>query len=68
MQTQNRYLSVKKIEEIYAINPNKVYWWVRNGKIIYTKIGKTLLIPEVEFRQFLERNTVDKNQIPTLVK
>jgi len=60
MQTQNRYLSVKKIEEIYGIDPGKVYWWVRNSKVIYTKIGKTLLLPETEFRQFLESNTVDK--------
>jgi len=55
-------LSVKKIQEIYAIDPVKIYWWVRNAKIVYTKIGKTLLIPETEFREFLKANTIDRRQ------
>jgi len=35
-----------------------VYWWVRNKKIAYAKIGKNVLISEKVLLRFLENNTI----------
>jgi len=63
-KTRTRYLSPKQIYEIYGIEPNKTYYWIRENRILYTKPGeKTVLIPEKEFREFLESRTIDKRNI-----
>jgi len=61
MESKNRYLSPKQIYEIYGIEPSKTYYWIREGRIIYTKPGKkTVLIPEADFLRFLEIHTINK--------
>jgi len=53
-----KYLSPKKIEQIYGIEAKTIYWWVRDRKVPYTKIGKSILIPQTELERFLDNNTV----------
>jgi len=54
----NTYLSPKQIYKQYGIETNKIYWWVRERKITYSKIGKSVLIPQKEFEKFLDNNTL----------
>jgi len=61
---RTRYLSPKQIFEIYGIETNKTYYWIREGRICYIKAGeKTVLIPEKEFVNFLENRIVDKTRM-----
>jgi len=55
-----KYLSPKKIEQDYGIDPKTVYWWVRNGDIIFFKKSKKILIPKSRFEKFLENHLIDK--------
>jgi len=57
MLMSEKYLSPKKIEQIYGIEAKKIYWWIRERKITYLKIGKSVLIPQAEFERFLKVNT-----------
>jgi len=52
-----KYLTVKQIYEKYGIKPTKTYWYIREGKIFYAKIGKSVLIPEKDFQIFLTNHT-----------
>lgn len=52
------YLSPRQVHELYGISLSKIYWWVRERKITYSKIGKSVLIPQKEFERFLDNNTL----------
>jgi len=54
----NKYLTPKQILDKYGINTSKTYWWVHEHKLVYIKIGKSVLIPEKELLRFLESNTL----------
>jgi len=58
-----QYLSPKKIEQIYGIDSKTVYYWCRNGDIIFFKNAKKILIPKTKFERFLENNIIDKRHI-----
>ena len=58
MANNNFYLSPSDIKKKYGIRTSTVYWWVRNNKITFAKIGKNVLIPETELLRFLESNTI----------
>jgi len=53
-----KYLSPREIQELYGISISKIYWWIRERKITYSKIGKSILIPQTEFERFLDNNTI----------
>jgi len=55
-----QYLSPKKIEEEFKIERSTIYYWCRNGDIIFFKKNKKLLIPKSKFEEFLEDNLIDK--------
>ena len=55
-----KYLSPKKIEQMYGIDSKTIYWWVRNGDIIFFKKDKKILIPQTHFEKFLNANLIDK--------
>jgi len=57
-----KYLSPKKIEQDYGIDSKTVYWWIRNGDILYFKKDKKVLIPQSHFENFLENNLIDKRE------
>jgi len=58
-----KYLSPKKIEQIYDIEAKTVYYWARNGDIVFFKKNKKILIPKTRFEQFLNNNMIDKRDI-----
>jgi len=58
---KQKYLTVKEINKKYGIKTSKLYWFIRESKIIYVKIGKSVLIPEKDFLTFLDSHT--KNPI-----
>jgi len=53
-----KYLSPKQLEEKYGIPKGRIYWWIREKRIFYTKIGKSVMIPDKEFKKFLDMNTI----------
>jgi len=63
-----KFLSPKKIEQNYEIDRKTIYWWVRNGDVIYFKKGKKILIPQELFEKFLTENLIDKRDIGDLKK
>jgi len=58
-----QYLTPKKIEQVFGIEPKTVYYWCRNGDIVFFKKNKKLLIPKTKFEQFLENNLIDKRDL-----
>jgi len=55
-----KFLTPKKIELEFGIDTRTIYWWVRNGDIIYFKKDKKILIPKSHFEMFLENHLIDK--------
>ena len=58
MENKNLYLTPRDIKNKFGIKSTTVYWWVRNKKITFTKIGKNVFISEKELLRFLESNTI----------
>ncbi len=58
-----KFLTPKKIEIEFGIDTGTIYWWVRNGDILYLKKDKKILIPQSHFEKFLENNLIDKRDI-----
>jgi len=67
---QEKYLSPKQASEKFGINVSSFYWWINQKMIIFTKVGKKVLIPEEELNIFLRKHTVKPSgledyEIPT---
>ena len=58
-----KYLSPKRIEEMYEIDRKSVYYWCRNGDIVFFQKDKKILIPQKSFEQFLENHLIDKRDL-----
>jgi len=58
-----KYLSPKKIEQVYEIDSKTVYYWCRNGDIVFFKKNKKILVPKSKFEEFLENNLIDKRDL-----
>ena len=56
-----RFLTIKKIVEIYGIESTLLYHWVRYKKFNFYKIDKKILIKESDFKDFLESYRVDSS-------
>jgi len=54
---RQKLLSPKDLSDIYNIPIRRVYWWISQGMITYTKKGRFVLIPELEFQRDLENHT-----------
>jgi len=53
----SKYLTAKQVNEKYGIDPIKIYLWARTKRIVSTRVGRSLLIPENEFLDFLRTHT-----------
>jgi len=49
-----RFLTVNELNDHFGIKPSLIYWWLREKKIIHYKVGKKVLIKELDFLTFLE--------------
>ena len=52
-----KYLSPKQISNLYGIPLGRIYWWINQGQITYTKKGRSVMIPQNEFQRDLENHT-----------
>jgi len=55
---QKKLLTARAIFEIYGINKATIYFWIRNKKFRYIKVGKSIFIRELDFIEFLDQHTV----------
>lgn len=46
------YVSIREAATIIGCSPQRVYQYVREGRISATKVGRTLILPIQEVRQF----------------
>ena len=56
-------MTPKQIEAEFKIERKTIYYWCRNGDIIFFKKNKKLLIPISHLEKFLENNLIDKRDI-----
>lgn len=55
-------LTVKDVHEIYGIKPSTVYWWVKDHKIAYSKIGKNIFLKVIDVERLLDRNEIQPEE------
>lgn len=61
-QVKIKFLTVKMISHKYGLEPNLVYYWVREKKFSYFKCDKKLLILETDLLDYLNSKKVEINE------
>jgi excisionase family DNA binding protein len=64
MEVSTKYLSVKEVAEYLGVSVMSVNRWLKSGKLIGYKFGKTVRISEEDFEQFVKSNRIDKSEKP----
>lgn len=60
-QLHGRLLTVKLTQEFYGLPAGLLYWWIRNKKFDFFKIGKSVVFWEFDFLEFLRRHKISKS-------
>jgi len=63
MKSSNkRRVTVKEIHDIYGIKPSTIYWWLKDRKIPFAKVGKLVFIKAMDVENLLEINEIQPEE------
>ena len=66
---KGKLLTVRKLSEIYGINPQTTYYYLRNRYFPFFKVNKTILFWEKDFLDFLAKHMIQpETEIEGLVE
>ena len=58
----SKFTTVRKASEKYGVDQSLIYYWIRNRKFLYNKIGKKILFKEVDFTNFINSHSIPNNE------
>ncbi|MBM3211092.1 helix-turn-helix domain-containing protein [Candidatus Poribacteria bacterium] len=62
MEVSTKYLTIKEVAERLGVSIMSVNRWLKSGKLVGYKFGKSVRINEEDFEQFIKNNRIDNNE------
>jgi len=59
LKNRGKLLTPKKVNELYGVDTQKIYYWIRNKRFNFIKPDKEILFWESDFLRFLDKFKVE---------